>query len=132
MQAPGSTTGDLIDLNKLKGSLLYITVHEVVKEMMTKYGASDAVRADVAVLDGDEKGTVLHDALFFPKVLFRQLSGAAGSVDPNIIGRLGQGEAKSGQDAPWVLSEPTEADLAIGVKYERYAAQQKEAQEAPF
>lgn len=133
MQPPASTTGDKIDLNKVNGSLLYITVHELVKDIQTDYGPSDAIRADVAVLDGDDKGTVYNDTLIFPSVLRRQLSGAVGSVDPTILGRLYQGVAKkAGQSPPWILAEPTEADLAIGVKYEKYARQQAEAQAAPF
>lgn len=133
MQSPASTNGDKIDLGKVNGSLLYITVHDLVKDIQTDYGPSDAIRADVAVLDGDDKGTVYHDTLIFPSVLRRQLGAAVGSVDPSIIGRLGQGVSKkAGQNPPWILADPTEADLAIGVKYEAYAKQQREAQEAPF
>ena len=132
MQAPASTTGDQIDLNKVNGSLLYITCHEVVRDIQTKFGPSDAVRADVAILDGDDKGTVLEDVLFFPRVLVKQLRNAAGSVDPVVLGRLGQGIASAGQDPPWILSVPTPDDLAVGVRYEAYAAKQKAEQEAPF
>lgn len=133
MQAPTNSNGDRIDLKKVNGSLLYFTVHELVKDIQTDYGPSDAIRADVAVLDGEEKGTVYSDTLIFPSVLRRQLSGAVGSVDPSILGRLGQGVSKkAGQSPPWILTDPTEAEMAVGVKYEAYAAQQKEAQEAPF
>jgi len=34
-----------------------------------------------------------------------------------VLGRLGQGEAKKGQSAPWMLSEATEADKVIGRNY---------------
>lgn len=133
MQAPTSGNGDKIDLKKVNGALLYFTVHELVKDIQTDYGPSDAIRCDVAVLDGDDKGTIYQDTLIFPSVLRRQLSGGVGSVDPSILGRLGQGVSKkAGQNPPWILADPTEDELAVGVKYEKYAAQQKEAQDAPF
>ena len=34
--------------------------------------------------------------------------------------------------APWILNSPTPEDLAVGEKYEAYAAQQAAAQEEPF
>lgn len=132
MQAPASATGDIIELKKVNGALLHITAHELVANVQTKFGPSDAVRADVAVLDGPEKGTIYHNALFFPAVLRRQLEPSIGKTDNAVLGRLGQGTAKSGQDAPWILNPPTAEDMATGTKYEAYAEQQAQAQAEPF
>lgn len=129
MQAPSPSTGDQIDLAKTKGSLLHITCHENVHLPVTKFGPADAVRADIAILDGNDKGTVLNDVLLFG-ALGRSLRRSVGSVDPVVLGRLNQGVANGAQDPPWILDAPTDADFATGVKYEAYVASQREAQEA--
>lgn len=127
--APEPRSGDKIDLNTLNGSLLHIVVHEVVHDIDTTFGKSDAVRGDVAVLDGANKGQEMEGVLFFPRVLRSQLEQAVGE---SVVGRLGQGEAKPGKSAPWRLNAPTAEDMAIGERYEAYAAKRAAEQEAPF
>jgi hypothetical protein len=117
MSAPfGSPTppGGGIDLKTVNGALLLITVHSVEHGISTVHGPSDAIRCDVAVLDGASKGEEYTDTLLFPKVLQSQLRGHVGG---KIIGRLGTGQAKPGQSAPWVLSEATPADIEVGKAY---------------
>lgn len=133
MQAPSApTSGDKIDLKSLNGTLLFITVKGIQRDIVTDFGTTDAVSCDVAILDGDKKGEVLEDTLIFPKVLQSQLSQAVGAADPVVVGRLGQGLAKPGKSAPWVLNTPSDADMAIAVKYEAYAAQRAVEQSEPF
>ena len=133
MQAPSAPgSGDKLDLAGLNGSLLHITVVELVKDIDTSFGVTDAIKATVAVLDGKDKGTVLEDTLVFPKVLRGQLVGAVGAADPCIVGRLGQGVAKPGKSAPWMLNAPTADDLAVATKYEAYAKTQQASQSDPF
>ncbi|KQP24315.1 hypothetical protein [Aeromicrobium sp. Leaf272] len=43
-----------------------------------------------------------------------------GSVGQKVLGRLGQGNAKPGQSAPWLLNEATADDVA---KAEQWVAQ---------
>jgi hypothetical protein len=106
--APASSEG--IQWADLKGSLLMFDVHEVIPEMDTQFGTSSAVRATVTVLDGEKAGEVVTDTLVFPKVLQSQIKSRVGG---KVLGRLGQGEAKKGQSAPWKLSEATEADKTV-------------------
>lgn len=123
-KAPSSAAG--IEWKTLKGALLLVKVHGIEAEINTVHGASSAVRADVIVLDDkgeSDAGTSFADTLVFPKVLQSQIKGSVGGM---VLGRLGQGEAKKGQSAPWMLSEATEADKNIGREY--LAAQS----EAPF
>ena len=110
--APASTAG--IDYKELQGSLLLISVHGVEEKVVTKLGEKDAVRADVAVLDGDSAGEEITDALIFPRVLQGQLRSRVGQ---KVLGRLGQGVARAGQNAPWVLAEATEDDKKLGRNY---------------
>ena len=133
MQAPAAPAdGDRLVLADVNGALLHITVLEIVHDIETAFGLSDAIQVDIAVLDGPHKGEELEKVLIFPRVLQSQLSKFAGTVDPVVLGRLGQGEAKPGKSAPWVLKEATPGDIAIGEKYEAYIAQRRANVEEPF
>jgi hypothetical protein len=129
---PG-TGGDKLPLDELNGSLLLITVHEVVKDIPTSFGDTDAIRADVAALDGPLKASEYADTLIFPRVLQSQLRGSVGSM---VIGRLGQGVKKPGQSPPWTLSAATDAEKATGERYLEHIAKTRpvvvEDDEAPF
>lgn len=109
---PSDSTG--IVWADLKGALLLVKVHEAGIEMDTQFGKSSAVRADVIVLDGDDVGTEYNDTLIFPKVLQSQVKSKVGG---RVLGRLGQGEAKKGQSAPWKLASSTDADAATAREY---------------
>jgi hypothetical protein len=109
---PASATG--LDLKTLHGCLLLVEPHEVATGIPTVHGPSDAVRADVTVLDGDTAGAVATDTLIFPKVLISQLRSRLGRM---VLGRLGQGVAKPGQSAPWTLNAATDADRAAADAY---------------
>jgi hypothetical protein len=109
---PASSTG--IQWDALHGALLLITVKGNRTGIQTAFGDADAVEADVAVLDGDSKGDTFADALIFPKVLQGQLRSNVGT---RVLGRLGQGEKKAGQSAPWKLSDPTDADRKTATDY---------------
>ena len=112
------TTGDKIALKEHIGNLLLIGVTEVVKDVVSDYGTSDAIRANVAILDGDNKGKTYDDTLLFSKSLQSQLKNHIGS---RVLGRLGQGENKKG-NPPWILSAPTPDDITVAQKYDAYIA----------
>ncbi|GEM_PF-3079117 len=103
---PASASG--INWENLAGRLLVIEPHSVETGIQTSFGAKDAVRADVHVLDGTEAGTTYGDSLIFPGVLISQLRPNLGQKVP---GRLGQGNAKPGQRPPWKLDDPSEEDM---------------------
>lgn len=104
---PGSASG--LEWEALNGALLLIKPLSVEHGIETSFGEKDAVRADVAVLDGPDEGTEYNDTLVFPKVIQGQIRSNAGTGRFN-LGRLGQGEAKKGQKPPWKLGDPTDAD----------------------
>lgn len=123
--APSSADG--VKWEDLKGALLLFKVHSVEHAIPTQFGESDAVRADVIVLDGNgenvDANTAYIDTLVFPKVLQSQVKNNIGGM---VLGRLGQGQAKPKQSPPWKLEDPTEGDKVVGRAY--LAAQTK----APF
>jgi hypothetical protein len=98
----------------VKGNLVLIEVLSVETGISTAFGATDAIRANVAVLDGPQQGEKYDDTLIFPKVLQGQLRSRVGQ---KVLGRVGQGNAKSGQSAPWLLEEAADADIKVGTDY---------------
>ncbi len=109
---PSTSTG--IDWKELHGSLLLFKVHAQEVDIPTVHGSSNAIRADVIVLDGDKEGEVYGDTLVFPKVLQSQLKSSIGSM---VLGRLGQGHKKPGQSPPWTLATAEEKDKQVGRDY---------------
>lgn len=102
-----------ITWEELKGSLLLIDVLGVEEDIKTSYGVSDAVRANVVVLDGTQKGEEYPNTLIFPKVLISQTRTMVGQ---KVLGRLSQTQTSSGHTA-WILNEATEQDQQVGMSY---------------
>lgn len=112
--APGSATG--LDLKEIEGRLLLIKPLSQETGINTALGEKDAVRADVTVLDGPDAPTEHVDILLFPRVLQGQVKSNIGTGRFN-LGRLGKGIAKPGQQAPWKLADPTDADKDVARAY---------------
>lgn len=104
----GATKSVGIEWPELKGKLLVVEPLEVEKDIKTKFGTSDAVRANVYVLTGPDAHDDYEDTLIFPRVLQSQTRRQIGKI---VVGRLTQGEPSKGQDPPWVMDEATEKDL---------------------
>lgn len=115
-----SAGGDKLPYDDVLGSLLLFTVHSVETGITTTFGVKDAVKADVAVLDGVRKGEVFEGALIFPSVLKSALAPHVGSL---VIGRLAQGSPKPGQKPPWLLNAANDEDKETGKKYLAHIAQ---------
>lgn len=110
---PGTTAR--IDWADLLGRLLLITA-ESEETVQTAYGESKPVRASVVVVDGPNGPEEYADTLIFPRILAGQVRGNIGTGRMN-LGRVGQGNAKNGQSAPWILQDPTDTDRAIARNY---------------
>jgi hypothetical protein len=115
---PSSSAG--LDYHAVKGCLLLFEVtgtEDHVPTVHTQAGEkTPAVRANVYVIDAPEGPVEYVDTLVFPKVLQSQLRSQVG-VQPGVLGRLAQGEAKGGKNAPWQLLKATEDDKRIAVAY---------------
>jgi hypothetical protein len=105
--APG---GNRIDYNEFVGKLFVVEPLEVEHGIQTSVNKDpvDAVRANVYVLLGKDRQEEFEDTLIFPRVLQGQVRRKIGSL---VVGRLGQGEGKKGQNPPWILAEPSASDL---------------------
>lgn len=111
-ESPASGTG--IDWADYKGALLIVDVREVVKDINTVHGITDAVRADITVVDGPHAGAIHIDALIFPRALKAQ---TAPMVGKKVLGRLGQGEPKPGMNPPWRLANATDLDVNAATQF---------------
>lgn len=99
------------------GHLLIVTPVEIVKDMVTSIGTTDVVRADVVVLDGEEPGLALDGMLIFQIALRRDLERILRGNQPMLLGRLGQGAAKPGKNAPYIFLSPSEEDMTLARQY---------------
>lgn len=117
---PASATG--IKWEDHKGRLLLIEPSALETGVPTSLGDKDAVRATVTIIDHPDGAEEYNDTLIFPKVLISQTRSMVGK---KVLGRLGQGQAKPGQNAPWRLDDYTDADAKAAGDYitKRDAAQ---------
>lgn len=120
---PGSASG--VKWSELQGRLLLIKPTSVESGVETTFGTKEAVKADVTELDGPDANTTHSEVLIFPRVLIGQTKSKAGT-GKYVLGRLGHGAAKPGQQPPHQLGDPTDADKDVA---RRYLAQ---SQAAPF
>lgn len=107
---PASSSG--LDLQENEGALLMFTPTAYEENIQTAMGAKDAVRTGVVILDGPNAGEELDDVLIFPRVLQSSLRKYIGTGQL-VLGRLGKGTAKPGQNAPWVLEHFTDGDSQL-------------------
>lgn len=91
------------------GMLLLCTPTGFMEGIATTFGPADAVETTVDVIDGAKKGETHSAVRVFQRALIGQLRPKIGS-GRMVLGRLGRGQAKAGQSAPWVLLDPTDAD----------------------
>lgn len=104
-----------------KDALLLIEPVSFEAQVQTSFGAADAVKATVSVIEGAGAGETYPDTLIFPKILVSQTKSMVGQ---KVLGRLAQGQAKPGQSAPWLLSEATAEDIR---KAEEFVARQAQS-----
>ena len=119
--AAPDTSGGFFQPAEMNGHLLVIEVHSVETEVPTVHGPSDAVKATVHDIDSQ---MTEEDALIFPKVLFSSLRKQVGH---KVLAVLGQGVAKPGQSAPWVLNDAS-GDPAAAARATAYLAARAQGQ----
>ena len=128
---PSAGNGDAFKPAEHKGALLLISNIAQEMDVVTEFGTANPIRCDVAVLDGEHKGDTYSDTFLFGVALINSLKRHSGTA-AKVLGRLGQGDAKPGRSAPWLLEAATDADRDTAHKYEAYVATQTASTEAPF
>lgn len=107
--APGAS-GDSVAMSELDGALVGFKVLES-KTVPTRFGDKPAVAVDITVFDGGTAdATSYEDVLLFGTVIVGQLAPQVGG---KVLGRVGKGEARNGNQAPWMLLDPSDADMKL-------------------
>lgn len=104
--------GDKFEAERHVGHLLLIFPTAFRADVPTRNGTADAVDAKIVDLD---TGETLNDAKVWGKAMVPQLKGEV--PDGMVLGRLGQGQGKAGNNPPWILHPHTEQDVAIAERY---------------
>jgi hypothetical protein len=103
-----ATGGDQPKVADLANKLLIIEPTEYKGSINTVHGETDAIEVNVTNLDTGE----IHDGLLFFNVALK--NALKNKVGQKVLARIGQGTAKPGKSAPWILIDATSnpADLA--------------------
>lgn len=108
------TAGSYVAIKDLLGELVLFTPTEYIEEVKTDYGVKDAVMSDLVVLSrGCEE---FRDSMIFQGSLIGALKRKIGT-GRKLLGRIGKGEAKKGQSAPFILEAPSAEDQQIARDY---------------
>ncbi|WP_433415064.1 hypothetical protein ACQP1V_36340 [Microtetraspora malaysiensis] len=97
------------------GHLILFYVREIRENIVTTFGNSDAIAVDLVVLTDPSGPRAEPQVLLFQKALIGSLRGSIGK-EP-VLARLGQGTAKAGQSAPYILQPYSEQDAAYATTY---------------
>lgn len=95
--APSTSAGGILKPADLEGHLLVVEPEEFIENMPTSMGTSDAIRVTVHDITD---GVSADGVLWFNKVLTRNLRDRIGQ---KVLAVMGQGTARPGQSAPWIL-----------------------------
>jgi hypothetical protein len=99
--APATSSGDFVKVADLNGHLLIISPTEYKASVSTAMGDTEAIQCNIVDLDTNEEHT---DVLLFNVALRSALKPNIGA---QVLARIGQGIAKVGKSAPWILNDAT-------------------------
>ena len=105
--APASNDGANIKPADLLGHLLIITPVEYKTGIQTSLGETDAIEVNIVDLDTSEE----HNSVLFFNVALK--SALKPNIGKQVLARMGQGAAKPGKSAPWVLVTATDDPAAV-------------------
>jgi hypothetical protein len=104
--APSSNT-ESVKVADLNGHLLILEPIEYKTGIPTVHGDADAIEVNINDLD---TGFTHQSVLFFNVALKNSLKSKIGQ---KVLARIGQGAAKPGKSAPWILLDATGDSEAV-------------------
>lgn len=129
---PSSDFVKLADADRID-HLVLVTPASFEAEVTTVQGKTDQVTVDFVDLsemdDEDNPGVLYTDSRVFSRALVATLKRGAKFNEANpagnpatglpmmVLGVVGQGEAKKGQSAPWILTQPTDEQKVTAREY---------------
>lgn len=112
--SPGNQS-ESVKVADLANHLLIITPIEYKTGMQTVHGIAEAVEVNVYDLDTNTE----HNSLLWFNVALR--NALKTKLNQKVLARIGQGPAKPGKSAPWILLDAT-SDAAAIAKANAYLA----------
>ena len=109
-----SQASESVKVADLNGQLLIIEPIEYKTGIETVHGPADAVEVNIVNLDNNN--AIHNNVLFFNVALKNSLKTKIGQ---KVLARIGQGTAKPGKSAPWILLDAT-ADANAVAKANAY------------
>lgn len=106
------TAGSYVAVKDLLGELVLFTPTEYVEEVNTDFGTKDAVMADLVVLTAEGGPAEYDDTMIFQGSLIGQLKRKIPG-GRKLLGVIAKGEAKKGQNAPYILAAPTDEQKQV-------------------
>ena len=103
-----SSTNEAVKVADLAGKLLIIEPVEYKTGIDTVHGKAEAVEVNVVDLDNNN---AKHDSLLWFNVALR--NALKTKIGQKVLARVGQGAAKPGKSAPWILIDATGDPAAI-------------------
>lgn len=101
------TQGQSLKPADVQGHLLIVEPSEFTAGVPTAFGESDAIRCTVHDINDAE---TYEDILWFSTVLVSSLKSRIGQ---RVLGVMGQGVARPGQSAPWILVDASGEQAAV-------------------
>ena len=95
--APASQEGASVKPADLQGHLLIIKPVEYKTGITTSLGEAEAIEVDLIDLDTNEE----HNSVLFFNIALR--NALKSNIGQQVLARIGQGVAKPGKSAPWIL-----------------------------
>ena len=111
--SPPSMNEGNIKVADLAGQLLIITPTDYKTGIKTVHGDAEAVEVTLVNLDTDKT----YDSVLFFNVALR--NSLKQKIGQKVLARIGQGTAKPGKSAPWILLDAT-TDAAALAKANAY------------
>lgn len=99
--ASPASSGESVKPADLQGHLLIIKPVEYKTGIQTSLGEAEAIEVNIVDLDTNTE----HDSVLFFNVALR--SALKPNIGKSVLARIGQGVAKPGKSAPWILIDAT-------------------------
>lgn len=110
------TAGAYVAVKDLLGDLVLFSPTEYVEEVKTDFGDKDAVITDLVVLTAEGGPAEYQDVMIFQGSLIGQLKRKI-TGGRKLLGVIAKGEAKKGQNAPYILAAPDDAQKQVARDY---------------
>lgn len=110
------TAGAHVKIAELLGELVLFTPTEYVEEFQTEFRMQDAVVTDLVVLSAENGPAEYSDVMIFQGSLIGALKRKI-PTGRKLLGVVAKGEAKKGQNAPYILTAPTDEQKELASRY---------------